>query len=279
MIDRSIGTTLRLAARRLFCSDTASLDAELLLMKALGVSRALLLTWPQRQLTEQELQLFETLLIRREAGEPIAHITGHKHFWTLELAVTDAVIIPRPETELIVEWVTKSFLDDELKVVDMGTGSGAIALSLAYEKPHWQILATDVSSEALAVAEKNADYHDLKSVEFRQSDWCQALEGETFDVVISNPPYIAPGDPHLCIGDVRFEPRRALVASQFGFADLFRIMAQAKTVLKSGGTLVLEHGFSQGEKVRERLAVEKYHDIETLIDLSGNERITVAQYS
>lgn len=277
MIDRSISKTLKLAAKRLSASSTAAVDAELLLMKALNVSRTLLFTWPERQLTEQELEAFEAFLVQREQGEPVAYIVGYRHFWTLELVVTSDVLIPRPETELMVEWVTKSFLDAHLKLAELGTGSGAIALSIASEKPGWEIVATDVSDAALSVAKQNAEHHEISNVSFKQGSWCSALDGEQYDIVVSNPPYIAPGDPHLCIGDVHHEPRQALVASHYGYSDLFRIITQAKAVLKPKGFLVLEHGFDQGEKVRNCLRGEDYQAIETINDLSNHERITIAQ--
>lgn len=279
MQNNSIATLLYLAKKRLSASSTPQLDAELLLMHVLGVSRAILMAWPLRQVDESELKAFEELLVRRELGEPVAYIIGHQSFWDVELRVTKAVLIPRPETELIVEWVLSKFeKQDDIKLADLGTGAGAIALAIAKHKPHWTIHATDNSQEALKIAKQNATFNEIKNVTFYEGSWCEALPQKNYDIIVSNPPYIAPGDPHLLIGDVRFEPSSALVSNHYGFDDLFKIAEQAKNYLNPNGFLVLEHGFEQADKLREHLKQLGYESVEAKKDLAGHARMTVACY-
>ncbi len=280
MIDCSIKQLLSVAKQRLQSNDSALIDAQLLMQHALQTSREVLLAWPERQLNYEQLELFEALVCRRERGEPIAYITGHKAFWTLELRVSPAVLIPRPETELLIEWVLENYPRNEtIHLADLGTGSGAIALAIASERPHWQITATDISTEALSLAIENAELHQIKNVSFCQGSWCKALPEKHYDLIISNPPYIAPTDPHLLTNDLQFEPQQALVANQHGLADLQIIAEQSLNYLKPKGALLLEHGFEQGSAVRQQLATLGYQQVETLLDLAGLERATFGSVS
>jgi release factor glutamine methyltransferase len=274
----SSGQALRMAQHALLGSDSAQIDAELLLAAALGATRAGLYAWPERALTPAERTRFEALLERRILGEPLAYILEEREFWTLRLRVTPAVLIPRPETELLVETalgLAGSAAAKALRVADLGTGSGAIALALASERPHWQLLATDQSAAALQVASDNAVRLGIRNIGFRQGSWCEALPEGLFDMILSNPPYIAPGDAHLGRGDLRFEPSSALVAAEQGLADLRAICRAAARHLAPGGWLLLEHGFEQGPAVRQLLANAGFCGVRTLADLNALPRVTL----
>lgn len=205
-------------------SDSARLDAELLLCHVLARPRSYLFTWPERTLTDAQLEAFETLLARRERGEPVAHLTGRREFWKLELEVSADTLIPRPDTETLVEAALELLPEEPRRVADLGTGTGAIALALASERPAWQLVATEKVAAAAALARRNRDRLGLANVEILQGSWCEPLAGH-FDMIVSNPPYIDPQDPHLTQGDVRFEPRSALVAEDAGLADI-RLIAE-----------------------------------------------------
>jgi len=274
----SSGQALRMAQHALFGSDTAQIDAELLLAAALGATRAGLYAWPERALTPAERGRFESLLERRILGEPVAYILEEREFWTLRLRVTPAVLIPRPETELLVETALALAAPtgvEAMRIADLGTGSGAIALSLASERPHWQVLATDQSAAALQVASDNAVRLGIHNVGFRQGSWCEALPTGLFDMILSNPPYIAPGDGHPGRGDLRFEPASALVAAEQGLADLRAICHAAPRHLAPGGWLLLEHGFEQGPAVRQLLAEAGLGGVRTLVDLNALPRVSL----
>jgi len=262
-------------------SDSARLDVELLLAHVLQQSRTYLYTWPEKTLSEQQAQHFVRLLERRLQGEPVAHILGRREFWSLPLWVDKSTLIPRPDTELLVETALDLFAADThqqpRKLLDLGTGTGAIALALASEKKHWQCLGVDKSPEAVALAEKNRLHLRLMNVCFMQSDWFAALPPGRFDLIVSNPPYIDPQDPHLQQGDVRFEPRSALVADNGGLADLQLIIAQAPAWLNSGGCLLVEHGYDQAPAVRELFASAKFVSINSRRDLGDHERVTYGQ--
>ena len=216
-------------------TDSARRDTEILLCHCLGKSRAWLYTWPEKAVSQECAQRFTQLLARRRAGEPIAYLTGEREFWSLSLAVNKATLIPRPETETLVAWVLELSLPEDAKVLDLGTGSGAIALSVALERPLWQVAALDSSAEALEAARANAFRNGLERVSMMQSDWYEAVSGERFDALLANPPYIDSDDPHLACGDVRFEPRSALVSEQHGLADLQRLVSGAPAHLCNGG--------------------------------------------
>ncbi|WP_207802693.1 peptide chain release factor N(5)-glutamine methyltransferase [Motiliproteus coralliicola] len=261
-------------------SDSPELDLQLLLCSVLDKPRSYLYTWPERSLSFEQQQQFEQLLQRRLDGEPIAHILGQGDFWTLTLEVNSSTLIPRPETELLVELALamgEQLDQHKVRVADLGTGTGAIALALASEQPRWQISAVEFNPQAAVLAERNRQRLKLNNVEVLQGSWCEPLCG-SFDLIISNPPYIDAEDPHLSQGDVRFEPSSALVAAQQGLADILTITEQALDRLKPGGWLMFEHGFEQGEPVREILRRAGYQQVETHRDLAGHERATVGQF-
>jgi release factor glutamine methyltransferase len=256
-------------------SDSPRLDAELLLAHSLQQPRSYLRTWPERHPTETETMAFQALLARRQAGAPVAHLLGVREFWSLALQVTPDTLIPRPETERLVEQALLRIpADRPATVADLGTGSGAIALAIASERPLARVLATDRSPAALAVARGNAAALALGNVEFRESDWCVGLPAGHFDVILSNPPYIAARDPHLAQGDARFDPRSALVSGPDGLGDLRKLIPAALTCLKPGGWLLVEHGHDQGPAVVALFAAAGYRDIRDHADLAGNPRVT-----
>jgi release factor glutamine methyltransferase len=256
-------------------SPTPRLDAEVLAMHACGLDRSGLITRGRLALTEAQAQRLQELLRRRSRGEPVAYLTGVREFWSLELMVSPATLIPRPETELLVEKALEHIPHEtEWTIADLGTGSGAIALAIARERPRCRLLATDISLAALAVAHANARRFGLANVEFRHGDWFAPLAGETFEMVLSNPPYIRTGDPQLREGDLRFEPVAALVAGADGLDAIRRIATDAAAHLKPGGWLWLEHGFDQAGAVSALLHRLGYHDIVCARDPAGHTRVT-----
>jgi release factor glutamine methyltransferase len=262
------------AASRQLETASARLDAEVLLAHALDKPRSHLHAWPDRVPAAAECARFEALLARRAGGEPVAYLTGEREFWSLSLAVTADTLIPRPETETLVARALSVIPDDTpVDVADLGTGSGAIALAIAHERPRTRILATDRSPAALAVARANARRLAIGTVEFTTGDWCGALGTRTFDVIVSNPPYIPSQDRHLAQGDVRFEPRRALAAGTDGMADLTAIARCAQRHLRSGGWLMLEHGHDQRAAVTRLLKALDYRDIAAYPDDAGLDRV------
>jgi len=272
-----VSDLLAAATKRLGAAD-ARLEAELLLSRTLGKSRAWLYAWPEHDVDDEQRAALERLVEARVRGEPIAYLTGQREFWSLDLAVTPDVLIPRPETELLVDLALARIpRDTSVHVADLGTGSGAIALAIARERPLARVLATDASAAALAVARGNAARLELRNVEFAAGDWCSALAAERFDVIVSNPPYIASGDEHLGIGDLRSEPMLALVSGPDGLDAIRQIVAQAPAHLRSGGWLLLEHGWDQGARVRELLGARGFLAIATERDNAGHERVTMAQ--
>ncbi|UVL57103.1 peptide chain release factor N(5)-glutamine methyltransferase [Pseudomonas sp. B21-035] len=260
-------------------SPTARLDIELLLAAAIGKSRSYLHTWPERIVSSEAALTFADFLQRRRAGEPVAYILGQQGFWNLDLEVAPHTLIPRPETELLVETALQLLPGSAVKLLDLGTGTGAIALALASERPLWQVTAVDRVLEAVALAERNRQRLQLNNVNVRSSHWFDALAGERFDLIISNPPYIAAADPHLVAGDVRFEPSSALVSGEDGLDDLRCIVSQAPAHLLPAGWLLLEHGYDQAAAVRELLARHDFEQIESRLDLNGHERITLGRLS
>ena len=221
--------------------------------------------------------MFADFLSRRLAGEPVAYILGQQGFWKLDLEVAPHTLIPRPDTELLVETALELLPATPARMLDLGTGTGAIALALASERPAWQVMAVDRIDEAVALAERNRQRLQLNNVHVRTSHWYDALDGERFDLIISNPPYIRAEDPHLVAGDVRFEPSSALVAGQEGLDDLRVIIAQAPGHLLPGGWLLLEHGYDQAADVRELLSQQGFGDVCSRIDLGGHERISLGR--
>ncbi|GAB6043413.1 peptide chain release factor N(5)-glutamine methyltransferase [Endothiovibrio diazotrophicus] len=274
----TIADALARARDELKASDSAELDAQLLLCHVLGKGRSHLYTWPEREVGGDALAAFRALVARRKAGEPVAHLTGRRGFWSLELEVSPATLIPRPETELLVELALARLPAETASVADLGTGSGAIALALATERPRWRIVAVERSREALAVARRNGERLGLGNVEFLAGNWFEPLAGRNFDLVVSNPPYVEEGDPHITRGDVRFEPLTALTAGADGLDDLRHIVAGARDHLEPGGWLLLEHGYDQGEAVAGLLRVHGYRKITTYRDPAGHPRATLGQY-
>ena len=258
-------------------SPTARLDIELLLAAALGKSRSYLHTWPERIVPSDAAHAFADFMRRRQAGEPVAYILGQQGFWKLDLEVAAHTLIPRPETELLVEAALQLLPPRSARVLDLGTGTGAIALALASECGAWQVTAVDRVADAVALAERNRVRLNLGNARVLESHWFSALQGERFDLIVSNPPYIASADPHLSAGDVRFEPASALVAGEDGLDDLRLIISRAPGHLQPGGWLLLEHGYDQAPVVRELLAQHDFEQIESRVDLGGHERITLGR--
>ena len=259
-------------------SPTPSLDAELLLAHVLGKSRSYLHTWPERELEAEQLERYQAMLMRRRAGEPVAYILGRQGFWSLELEVAAHTLIPRPDTELLVETVLALLPATPAQVLDLGTGTGAIALALASERPAWQVTGVDRVAEAVALAERNRARLELSNASFVASHWFSALAGQRYQLIVSNPPYIAADDRHLGEGDLRFEPSSALVAGADGLDDIRLIIAQAPDYLQTGGWLLLEHGFDQAAAVRELLSARGFSAVESRRDLGGHERISLGRF-
>lgn len=253
-------------------------EAELLLSEATGWQRTQLLAWPERRVDAQAQARFEALLARRVSGEPIAYIRGWQAFWDLALRVSPATLIPRPETELLVETALDLLpADRPLRVADLGTGSGAIAASLASARPAWRMIATDRSAAALAVAAWNIAHLGLRQVCLVRADWLHAFADQSLDVLVSNPPYVRADDPHLGRGDVRFEPREALTPEGDGLEAYRSIARDARRCLRPGGMLLLEHGYDQGAAVRQILNAVGLGSPRTLRDLAGHERVTLTR--
>jgi release factor glutamine methyltransferase len=272
----SIAQALALSDQLAGVSETPKLDLQLLLCHVLEQPRSYLYTWPERTLSDGQLTCFESALKRRQTGEPIAHITGHRGFWTLQLEVEPSTLIPRPETEQLVELALQLLDDGPHRVADLGTGTGAIALALAEERPAWMVLGVDRVSAAVALAERNRQRLGLDNARILQGDWCEPLP-TGLHMILSNPPYIEPEDPHLLQGDLRFEPRSALVADDNGLADIRCIVKQAVAHLLPGGWLLLEHGYDQAGRVRSCLVHEGYEQVVTHRDLAGLDRVTLGQ--
>ncbi len=273
----TIDQALRQGAEALYSfADTARIDSECLLGHCLNVQRSYLYAWPQQVLSDQQSDAFQQLLERRLSGEPIAYIRGWQEFWSLRFEVGPGVLIPRPETELLVEQALSLNLHDAANVLDLGTGSGCIALSLAAERPGWQITAVDRSLDALAYAQRNLAQQGAGNVELLQSSWFTQLGDRQFDLIVSNPPYVAIDDHHLSQGDVRSEPVSALESGPQGLDDIRRIAENAKGSLRQGGTLMLEHGFDQAESVAELLQSHSYSNVRHYKDLQQHSRVTAA---
>lgn len=257
-------------------SPSPRLDAELLACHALQISRAQLIARSAAILESPMRGSLDALCARRAAGEPVAYLIGEREFWSLRLHVTPDVLIPRPETELLVELALARMPNDAaLVVADIGTGSGAMALAIAKERPRARVIATDISEKALAVARENAASNELTNVEFRHGTACEPIRPERLPLIVSNPPYVADSDPHLARGDLRFEPRSALAAGADGLDVLREIVACAPKVLIAGGTLMVEHGYQQGESVHALFARHGFREIALHRDLAGLPRVTI----
>lgn len=261
-------------------SDSAHLDAEVILCHVLDKPRSHLRAWPEKQLAEQHQTEFSTLIKQRHQGMPVAYITGTKEFWSRDFKVNSDVLIPRPDTELLIELSLNILLDiPRAHIVDLGTGSGIIAITLAAERPDIKVIAADLSFAALNIAKQNSAMHQTKSVQFIHSSWFDNIPASKFDLVISNPPYIDGKDPHLSQGDVRFEPNSALIADNLGLKDINDIADHSRHYLNDKGTLLIEHGYDQEVSVQAIFNSFGYQQIKTHHDLSGNPRVTTAQWN
>jgi release factor glutamine methyltransferase len=253
-------------------------DAQWLLVHALGKPRSWLYAHGDDVADAALVARFEALVARRVVGEPVAYLTGRRGFWSLDLTVTPATLIPRVETELLVELALARLpRDREPRIADLGTGSGAIALALAHERPRARVVATDASDAALAVARDNAIALGIDNIDFRRGDWLAALSGERFDLIASNPPYIAGDDPHLGVGDLRHEPAAALASGCDGLDAIRMIVRDAPAHLVTDGWLLLEHGLEQGRAVRDLLHAAGFVDVATEHDLEGRDRVTLGR--
>ncbi|MGQ8774499.1 peptide chain release factor N(5)-glutamine methyltransferase [Serratia sp. NA_112.1] len=269
---------LKAAVARLTQSDSARRDAEILLGFVTGRARTFLMAFGETLLTQQQQEQLERLLVRRERGEPVAYLIGEREFWSLPLSVSPATLIPRPDTECLVELALESLPSSACNILDLGTGTGAIALALASERPDCMVTGVDLQPEAVALAQHNAQKLAIGNAQFLQGSWFAPLGSQTFALIASNPPYIDATDPHLAQGDVRFEPSSALVAQQHGLADLSAIVQQAPKYLLPQGWLLLEHGWQQGESVRALLQAAGFISIATRRDYGDNDRVTFGQW-
>ncbi|EIC21704.1 peptide chain release factor N(5)-glutamine methyltransferase [Thiorhodovibrio frisius] len=259
---------------------TARLEAELLLATAASLGRTDLIAWPERQIGEPEQTVFAHMIRRRSQGEPIAYVLGEREFRGLPLRVSPATLIPRPETELLVDWALAQHPPTaSIRCADLGTGSGAIALAIALERPHWQVLALDRSGAALAIAATNCQRLKADQIQLIQSDWLSPIAAQRLDLILANPPYVAAQDPHLTRGDLPFEPASALIAGNDGLAAIRRIAAELPRHLTPTGRAAIEHGWDQGAAVRTILNQAGLTMIETHRDLAGHERFTSARRS
>ncbi len=260
--------------------ESPSLDAAVLLCHILGKPRSYLLTWPEKALEQEQQEQFEALLERRLNGEPVAYIIGEREFWSLPLKVSPSTLIPRPDTERLVEVALDKTYGQTGPILDLGTGTGAIALALASEMPTRQVMGIDLQQEAKELAEFNAAQLNIKNVTFSQGSWFEPVSlGTKFALIVSNPPYIDENDPHLVLGDVRFEPKSALVAEENGLADIRHISDLAREYLEDGGWLAFEHGYDQGQAVRDIMNSFGYRQVVTEKDYGGNDRVTLGCFT
>ncbi|RLM22854.1 protein-(glutamine-N5) methyltransferase, release factor-specific [Brenneria alni] len=271
-------TWLTSAIERLATGGNPKRDAEVLLSFVTGKGRTFLLAFGETLLTDAEQQQLDELLIRRINGEPIAYLTGEREFWSLSLSVSPATLIPRPDTECLVEQALQRLPSRPSSILDLGTGTGAIALALASERPDCRVTGVDIQPDAVDLAIHNADQLSITNARFLLSDWFSSLSQERFALIVSNPPYIDADDVHLSQGDVRFEPASALVAAEEGLADLRFIIENAVGHLLPDGWLLLEHGWQQGAAVRELLRDRGFERIETCQDYGSNDRVSLGQW-
>ena len=259
-------------------SPTAELDAQVLLCHVLQCNSAHLAAWPEKPLDEAQQRHFLQLLERRRQGHPVAHLTGQREFWSMDFMVDESTLIPRPETETLIEYVLEKHSHrSTLKLLDMGTGTGAIAIVLAKENPGWQVHACDLSSRAIQLAERNREKHGIDNLNLIQSDWFSDIDDTDYDIIISNPPYIDADDPHLSEGDVRFEPASALISANQGMKDIEHLCSHAKDHLKNESWLIVEHGYDQAERVADCFTRNGYREITQQQDLSGHTRMTAGR--
>lgn len=255
--------------------DTARLDAEVLLAWSLGLQRSQLYARPETVVAKEQVAVFQSLLEKRKAGWPLAYLTGSKEFWSLELKVNEYTLVPRPETECLVEAAIERIASDApCDILDLGTGSGAIALAIASERKNAQVLAVDVSEEALAQARDNAASLGIKNISFCLSDWFDGLGDRHYDLIVSNPPYVETADPLLGSSDIKFEPRLALDGGADGLDAIRKIVPGARNLLRVGGYILLEHGYQQAQAVADLLSTYQFHSVSCLKDYAGLDRIS-----
>lgn len=280
--DQTIAGLLSYGQRLLDTQDCdAAFECQLLLAHALEQPRTHLIAWPEKIVAPEQAARYVALVRRRALGHPVAYLTGKKSFWSMQLAVSAAVLIPRPDTEVLVELALELLHGlKHPRVLDLGTGSGAIALAIANERPDSGVIATDASEDALAIARQNRDTNRLNNVQFVLGHWYQAIEQRSaFDLIVSNPPYIAADDPHLSQGDLRFEPRSALVSTDSGLQDMRTIISHAPQHLRPGGKIALEHGMTQAEATRQLLSDSGFVEPKTRKDLAGLDRVSYASFN
>lgn len=259
---------------------SARLDTEILLCDVMQFNRSKIYAHPQQLIPDDKSVLFKSLIEQRRQGHPIAHLTGKKEFWSLELAISKETLIPRPETECLVEASLQMIPDEaSFSILDLGTGSGAIAIAIASERPNSKIVATDINADALDLAKENANTHQLDNIQFLFSDWYKSIPSQSFDLIVSNPPYIKQDDEHLLQGDVRFESELALVAGADGMKAINIILENAKGYLTRDAFLLIEHGYDQKALVQHAFQINGFKQIKTLRDLSDQDRITYGQKS
>ncbi|MEG3768139.1 peptide chain release factor N(5)-glutamine methyltransferase [Alteromonas sp. 14N.309.X.WAT.G.H12] len=273
----SIVQALDWAGKTLALSESADTDARVLLCHVLQQNRTYLYTWPEKPLTEAQRQTYESLVHQRAQGQPVAYLTGYREFWSLKLKVEPATLIPRPDTELLVETALSLLTVEDRTVCDLGTGTGAIALAIASERFDLEVTGVDKFENVVELARLNAQDNDITNVQFIQSHWFDAIAQTTFDMIVSNPPYVESDSPYLSQGDVRFEPRSALTAGKDGLDDIATIIVKARKHLRLHGWLLLEHGHNQGASIREQFAHAGYQNIHTYQDLAGLDRLTVGK--
>ena len=274
----TIKELLQSAQEQLQHLDTARLDAEVLMAHVLNCGRETMFAHPRRQITEDQAADFQSLVSKRSDQYPVAYLLGKREFWSLDLLVNQYTLIPRPETETLIE-TALGFIQQEaeLNILDLATGSGAISIAIARERPHCQITASDISQEALSVAKENALLHSVSKIRFHESDWFTGLKDQLFDLILCNPPYVDSHDNGFIEGEIRYEPRLALDGGHLGMQMINHIVPNAMQHLKQGGRLVMEHGYDQGESIRYLFVSNKFTEVKTRHDYAGLERISYAK--
>jgi release factor glutamine methyltransferase len=275
----SIAEQLAFAKEQLKDSDSAATDSRLLMCQVLECNTVYLMTWPEKLLDADQLCAFQHLIEKRKQGHPVAYLLGYRYFWNLRLDVSPATLIPRPETELLVETVLDLALHSKASVLDLGTGTGAIALALASEKPDWQITGIDKNEEAVTLAKQNGQSNKLQQVCFKQSDWFSDVSDVKFDLIVSNPPYVEQYSEYLQLGDVRFEPASALTSGEDGLNDIRHIIPRAVKYLAPKAWLVFEHGHLQAQGVQSLLRENGFEQLRSVSDLNGHPRVTLGCYN
>ncbi|MCW8090670.1 peptide chain release factor N(5)-glutamine methyltransferase [Alteromonas sp. ASW11-130] len=273
-----IDQALAFAQAELAGTETPAIDSRALLCHCLKKPVSYLYTWPERELSEAQLSQFNTLVAKRKEGTPVAYLRGHQEFWSMDFSVSEATLIPRPETELLVEKVLELNQRADAAICDLGTGTGAIAIALASELPKAHITGVDRVPEAVELAKSNAALNHVKNVTFKQSDWFSAIPNCIFDIIVSNPPYVESASEYLLQGDVRFEPASALTSGKDGLDDIRNILSTAAHHLNNNGMLLIEHGYNQGPAVAKEFETHGFTDIITFYDVNTLDRVTTGRW-